>query len=115
MKFAQDRFQRLENLYELVEKHYLTERKASFYAEKIGLTPKRLNEILKNKVGLTLTQLLHKVLIAEAKKMIARGDKNFKEVSFELRFSEQAYFSRFFKKQTGMSPEKFARLIRESS
>ncbi|MEQ9442263.1 MAG: AraC family transcriptional regulator [Cyclobacteriaceae bacterium] len=115
MKFSQDRFQRLQSLYELVEKHYLTERKACFYADKIGLTTKRLNEILKNKVGLTLTQLLHKVLIAEAKKMIAKGDKNLKEVSFALRFSEQAYFSRFFKKQTGMSPEKFAKLIRETS
>nr|WKN35011.1 helix-turn-helix domain-containing protein [Tunicatimonas sp. TK19036] len=114
IKFTQDRFHRLENLYQLIEKHYLTERKACFYADKMGLTTKRLNEILKNKVGLTVTQLLHKVITAEAKKMIAKGDKSIKEVSFELRFSEQAYFSRFFKKQTGMSPEKFAKIIQEA-
>ncbi len=106
----EDRSQRLSTLFELIEKHRLTERKTSFYAERIGLTTKRLNEILKIKVGLTLTQLLHKILIADAKKMIAKGDRSIKEVSYDLGFSEQAYFSRFFKKQTGMTPLDFSRI-----
>lgn len=114
IKLTQDRFHRLENLFQLVEKYYLTERKVSFYADRVDLTPKRLNEILKNKVDMTVTQLIHKVIISEAKKMIAKGDKSIKEVSYELNFSEQAYFSRFFKKQTGMSPEKFAKMIQDA-
>lgn len=102
-----------EALYQLIEQNFRTERKTLFYADKVGLTPKRLNEILKEKIGLTLTQLLHKILIGEAKRMIAKGDKNIKEVAFDLGFNEQAYFSRFFKRHVGVNPEKFAQQISE--
>lgn len=105
----------IELLYEHIESNYRKERKAEFYAEKVGLTPKRLNQILKAKTGLTLTQLIHRILTAESKRMLAKDDKTIKEVAFELNFSEQAYFSRFFKKNTGMTPEEFVKSTRENN
>lgn len=98
---------RLKKLYELVIANFKEEKSTAFYAEKIGLTSKRLNEILKEKFNLTITKFLHNQLILEAKKEISFGEKNFKEIAFDLGFSEQAYFSRFFKKQTGLTPESF--------
>lgn len=102
-----ERSQPLEKLFELVENHYLTERSNEFYAEKVGLSSKRVNQIVQKRIGLTLTQLLHKLVIAEAKRMIGDGNLTMKEIAYQLGFSEQAYFSRFFKKQFGMSPEQF--------
>ena len=99
--------QRMSLLFELLEAHYRTERNAAFYASALGITPKRLNEILHEKYDLTLTRLLHMRLILEAKREIAYGKKSLKQISFELGFSDQAYFSRFFKVQAGIMPLEF--------
>ena len=99
--------QRMSLLFELLERNFRKERHAAFYAAALGITPKRLNEILHKKFDLTMTRILHMRLILEAKREIAYGRKNFKEISFELGFSDQAYFSRFFKVQTGMMAADF--------
>ena len=99
--------QRMSLLFELLDKNFRKERHAAFYASALGITPKRLNEILHNKFDLTMTRILHMRLILEAKREIAYGCKSFKEISFELGFSDQAYFSRFFKVQTGMMAADF--------
>jgi len=107
--------QRMSLLFELLEGNFRKERHAAFYASLLGITPKRLNEILCEKFGLTLTRILHTRLILEAKREIAYGRKSFKEISFELGFSDQAYFSRFFKVQTGLMPVEFrSRMFRWS-
>ncbi|UZJ36604.1 helix-turn-helix domain-containing protein [Prosthecochloris sp. SCSIO W1103] len=100
---------RLHMLFSIVNKFYRSEKKVSFYANRVGLSPKRLNEILSQTTGSTLTAILHYNLITHAKREIGYGDKNFKQIAFELGFSEQAYFSRFFKRHTGLSPEAFRR------
>ena len=106
--FAFDKVgERISMLFELLETNFRKERYAGFYASALGITPKRLNEILHQKYDITLTHILHSRLILEAKREIAYGRKSFKEISFELGFSDQAYFSRFFKVQTGMIPVDF--------
>ena len=102
---------RMSLLFELIEKHFRVERHAEFYASALGITPKRLNEILHEKFDVTLTRILHSRLVLEAKREIAYGRKSFKEVSFELGFSDQSYFSRFFKAQTGYMPADFRKHI----
>lgn len=102
---------RLNKLFSLVNTYYKKERKVSFYASRVGLSSKRLNEILKETTGVTLTEILHYSLIIQAKREIGEGEKNLKEIAFELGFSEQAYFSRFFKKHTGQTPQEFRRQV----
>lgn len=99
--------ERIGNLFELLEEHFRTERRTGYYAARLGISSKRLNEILKEKLGTTLTRILHGRLVLEAKREIAHGRRNMKEIAFELGFSDQAYFSRFFKVQTGITPESF--------
>jgi AraC-like DNA-binding protein len=98
---------RMRTLFELLENGFRHERQGGYYASQLGITLKRLNEILKQRWGVTLTRILHMRLVLEAKREIGYGGKNFKEIAFELGFSDQAYFSRFFKLQTGMTPEAF--------
>jgi AraC family transcriptional activator of pobA len=91
----------------LLENHYLTEKKVEFYAEKLSLSAKRLNQILKQKIGLTINQILQERLLIEAKHLLFIGKKSIKEISFSLGFQDSSYFSRFFKKMTKLSPEEF--------
>ncbi|MBN3494609.1 helix-turn-helix domain-containing protein [Vibrio neptunius] len=98
---------RINQLFALIEQHYRTEKKCAFYADKMALTSKRLNELLKAERGKTLTQLIHERLILEANRDLAHSTKTIKTIGLELGFEDPAYFSRFYRKQRKESPAKF--------
>jgi AraC-like DNA-binding protein len=91
----------------LLEVHYLSERTADFYAEKLGISAKRLNQILKEKLNKTAVQLIHDRVILEAKRQIIHSEITMKEIAFKLGFQDRSYFSRFFKQNTGQTPQEF--------
>jgi len=91
----------------LLEDNYLQERDTDFYAGQLSISSKRLNQILKDKLDKTGMQLIHDRIILEAKRLIIHSEKTFKEIAYELEFSDRPYFSRFFKKQTGQTPHEF--------
>ncbi|MCF0055887.1 AraC family transcriptional regulator [Dyadobacter sp. CY356] len=98
---------RMNLLIESVENHFKSQRSAAFYANELSLSAKRLNELTKDTYGKTINQIINERLILEAKREISCFDKSIKEISYELGFSEPAYFTRFFGKQTGHTPEDF--------
>jgi AraC family transcriptional activator of pobA len=91
----------------LLESNYLKVRNTDFYAGKLGISSKRLNQILKEQLDKTGMQLIHDRIILEAKRLIIHSDHTIKEIAFDLGFSDRPYFSRFFKKQTGQTPDTF--------
>ena len=91
----------------LLENHYTTEKRVDFYAEKLSLSAKRLNQILKQKLGKTINQILQERLLIEAKHLLFMGKESIQEIGYELGFQDASYFSRFFKKMTALSPEEF--------
>ena len=96
----------------LLESHYLEERDTGFYAEQLGISAKRLNQILKEKLDKTGLQLIHDRLILEAKRQIIHSENTIKEISFNLRFKDRSYFSRFFKQHSGMTPQEFQESVK---
>ena len=92
---------------ELMETHFLNETNSSFYAETIGVSSKRLNQILKEKLNLTAKQIIQQRQITEAKRRLVRSEISPKELAFELGFDSHSSFSRFFKKNVGVSPSTF--------
>jgi AraC family transcriptional activator of pobA len=96
----------------LLENHYQEVRNIEFYAEQLGISPKRLNQILKENLDKTGMQLIHNRVILEAKRNIIHSERTIKEIAYHLNFSDRPYFSRFFKKQTGQTPEEFQKEVR---
>ena len=94
-------------LMRLIDKHYVNQRETEFYAEILGMTHKRLNEMTVKGTGKTVKQHLQDRLILEIKKEIRLRNKNLKEIAYDLGFSEPGYFTRFFKQQTGITPTEF--------
>jgi AraC-like DNA-binding protein len=93
----------------LLEENYWQERNADYYAGVLGISTKRLNQVLKEKLDKTGMQLIHDRIILEAKRQIIHSENSLKEIAYELGFTDRPYFSRFFKKQTGKTPEEFQR------
>lgn len=98
---------RIVALLQLIEKHFREQKPVSFYAAHFGLTSKRANEILKDAFGFSINALSQQLLTLEAKRALYNGVHSIKEIAYQLGFSDQSYFSRFFRKHTGISPEKF--------
>ena len=91
----------------LIEMNYLEERTAEFYAGNLGLSAKRLNQILKEKLNKTAMQLIHDRVVLEAKRQIIHSENTIKEIAFNLGFKDRSYFSRFFKQHSGQTPQEF--------
>ncbi|MBU1668422.1 helix-turn-helix domain-containing protein [bacterium] len=91
----------------LIEKYYKAEKYVDFYASKLELTPKRLNELSKNTLGFTVSQLIKNRIILEAKREIYFNTLSMNEIAYALGYNDPAYFSRFFKKETGFSPKAY--------
>lgn len=96
----------------LLESNFQTVTNIDFYAGKLGISSKRLNQILKEKLHKTGTQLIHDRIMLEAKRRMIHSGQTIKEIAYELGFSDRPYFSRFFKKQTGQTPEEFQKQVR---
>lgn len=87
-----------------IEQSFLTERSVSFYADKFSLTINAFSKRIKRLLGKTPSQLIQERLILEAKKKLHLTTKQIKEIAYELHFEDEFYFSRFFKKNVGISP-----------
>ncbi len=61
----------------------------------------------KNGTGMTVSEYVAAKKLASAKRKILTTDKTFTEIAEELNFDSIHYFTRFFKKQMGMSPKQF--------
>jgi AraC family transcriptional activator of pobA len=97
----------------LLEMNYETVRNTDFYAGRLGISSKRLNQILKEKLDKTGMQLIHDRLILEAKRQIIHSARTIKEIAYELGFTDRPYFSRFFKQHTGLTPEQFQKEVQQ--
>lgn len=74
-------------------------------AEKLGITASKLNEVSKKHTGKTAQNVMHGLLVSEAKRLFIYEKLSVKEVAYTLGFKDPFYFSAFFKKQDGQSPK----------
>jgi AraC-like DNA-binding protein len=74
------------------------------YAKQLNISPKYLNECVKEVLGTNVKRLITEQRIMKARHELKFGDKSIKEISFELGFSSPDYFSSFYKRNTGQTP-----------
>ena len=97
----------VEALRRLVEEHFRKERLISFYAGKLAITPDRLNDHVKRASGVTAGHLIRQRLLTEAKRALVFTGQPIHEISYDLGFADPSHFARFFRKQTGSTPQAF--------
>jgi len=92
---------------QLIEDHFVTQKNVSSYAEMLNMNPSCLNELSKRTTGITAGELIRNRVIDETKKLLYSSSISGKEIAFQLGFDDPAYFSRFFRKYTGLTLKEF--------
>lgn len=91
----------------LVRKHFRLEHSVRFYANKLCISPKYLSLVVKESTGRSAAEIIDEYLLLEAKNLLRFSGKNIQQVAYELNFSNQSSFGKYFKHLTGMSPSEF--------
>ena len=91
----------------LVNEHSKRERNISFYADKLCLTPHYLSTVIREVSGQTVMQWINQAVILEAKVLLKHSDLLVFQISDELGFPNPSFFSKFFKRITGMTPAEY--------
>ncbi|WP_196888762.1 helix-turn-helix domain-containing protein [Aureivirga sp. CE67] len=91
----------------LLDENILKEQSPKFYAEKLNLTPRKLNEILKQFLNKSTMTSISERLLIEAKREILYTDKNISNIAYSLGFEDNSYFTKFFKKHTNTTPKEY--------
>ena len=93
----------------LIDRDFIILKKPKDYAEQLNVTVKHLNKIVKTLLNKSTSDLINERIILEAKRLISHGNLSIKEISDHLGYEDYSYFSRFFKKNTGMTPSEFSK------
>jgi AraC family transcriptional activator of pobA len=99
--------EQMEHFKRLLNENFLTLHKPSDYAALLAMTPDNLTKRSTRYFKKTPSQLIHERLILEAKKQLHLTRKSIKEIAWNLKFQDEFYFSRVFKKFTKVSPQAF--------
>lgn len=91
----------------LVEKNFINVRRVEEYANMVHISSKHLEKTVKEILGITPKELIHGIVLAEAKVLLKQTEKTISEIAHDLKFEDQSYFCRFFKKHTSITPKKY--------
>lgn len=78
-----------------------------YLAEKVHLSPNYLSDLLKKETGMSAQDHIHLHIIDEAKNILLNTDQSVGEIAYSLGFEYPQYFSKLFKKKTGLTPIEF--------
>lgn len=91
----------------LLTKYHKQERSMGFYADQLHITPKYLSSVIKEVSGRSAAEWIDRYVILEAKALLRYSGLSIQEIAYELNFSTQSFFGKYFKHHTGMSPSEY--------
>jgi len=99
----------LRNFQKLIEKNFTSMRLPKQYAELLYVTPNYLNALCRDLVGIPAGDMIRNRIVLEAKRLLVNLELSISEIAYKLNFDDNSYFSKFFKNQSGSTPEEFRR------
>jgi AraC-like DNA-binding protein len=99
----------------LVRENYLNLKKPKEYASLLNISVSYLNEVVKEQTGYAVSHWIKEEILLEAKRLLYYTQQNSKEIAFALQYEDYAYFSRFFKQNTGITPLEFRNMYLDLS
>ena len=104
----------LEHFYRLIEQAYASQHGVAYYAARIGISAAHLNALCRQARQRSALEVIHERLLLEARRNLIYTSMSVNLISSALGFADPAYFTRFFKRATGLAPREFRRQAREA-
>jgi AraC family transcriptional activator of pobA len=99
--------QQIEKFRALVDEHFRKRRRMESYAQDMGLTPGHLTRLCREVLNVSSQDVVNARIMHEAQRELVYSVGGVKQIANLLGFQDEAYFARFFKKQTGLTPTAF--------
>ena len=94
-------------LQNLLDNHIHEERSVKFYAQKLGISTKKMNLITRSIANLASKDYITSRLVLEAKRLLVSSFDSIDEIGYRMGFGEPTNFVKFFKKESGQTPAAF--------
>jgi AraC family transcriptional activator of pobA len=101
--------ERLRRFRQLIEGGFMRHLPVSNYARQLGLSETSLNRLCRRLAGATAFDIIQQRLALEARRRLAYAGGSVAGIAAELGFADPAYFCRFFRRHSGVSPGLFRR------
>ena len=82
------------------------------YAENLGITAGQLRRICQEVIGQSPLHVINARIIHAAQRDLAYSTMSVQQVAYTLGYEDAAYFSRFFRKQAGLTPSEFRERVK---
>ena len=91
----------------LVHEHCSQQREVAFYADKLCISTRYLSTIVRGVARSSAKEFIDRSVVLEIKMMLQSTDLSVQEIAYRLKFPDQSYLGRFFKKHAGESPTEY--------
>ncbi len=102
---APNRF--VERFHRLVERDFARRHRVADYATRLGVSPGHLNALCRAHAGRSASALIRARIVTEARRLLLYSGMSAAAVADQLGFADPAYFTRFFRRETGAAPTRF--------
>lgn len=92
---------------QLVDRDFRRRLPIEAYARQLGITVTHLNRLCRDHLGDTALGIVNARIMLEAKRCLTFTSLEVKETAASLGFDDPAYFTRFFRRESGLSPVAF--------
>lgn len=107
-KLVNDFFTLLDGYYE--QNRQAIQPSVNYFANQLNVTPNYLSDVIKFYSGKPALEHIHQQIVKVAKSLLVQKESTISEIAYQLGFEYPNYFSRLFRKVTGVSPSNFANL-----
>ena len=99
------------SIIEKIKKHIIENYTSDFTIEELskmaGMSSSHLHKVFKENTGTSIKRYHNTIRISKAKNLLKSGDHSITEVAYSVGYNDIYYFSRYFKKLTGVPPTQF--------
>ena len=102
------------NFLKILEYNFMRPDGAEFYAEKLNMSSRNLNLISQSVFGKSVTEIIETRKLIAARDLLLNSGKSVSEIGYDLGYNEKSYFTRVFRKKTGVTPTGFREQMQAS-